>query len=512
MLNKVFQNDSIAIVLSVVAGAVASGAGALALSQLPFQWTLLVCLGMLAVLPTLIVKDVKLYWLILFLVSLPIQISKNLTNYVVDPLELVMNFGLPPSGNITIKVYPSDILLGALIVQWLLRSMKRKHSVYFPPAGNLALAYLGWAAISSVSQSQSLSLSVFELFRQSIFFLTFLYFANNVDSQKTLNGLAIGLLLSLLIEEVVTIGKYVVQDTTGGMAGTTLGLVDLAQEESHDIGASVYEEGSLELKRSTGTFGHPAHAALFFELLVPLSLILCFTGQTRKYKLLYAVLFILGVAAMMVTFSRSGFLGLTAGMACCLWLAKRCGLVSQRQWLYILLAGLILLSVLSPMLYNHLMTRPEMFNYRFTLLKQGVAIVESSPILGVGLNNSSAANPEFEPKRIYERGLFKQWDFMVFHNHYQILVVETGIVGFLLYMGFFIWTTRNALSCSRSSDWHVASVAIAIVSSYVAVAVHVNGDPFAGNSLNTLLWAYAGVVAAFQKNGEVTKSIPGMKQ
>jgi hypothetical protein len=86
-------------------------------------------LGAFALLiPTVVIKHPKAYWLFLLIVSIPFDISKWLSTWLVEPARLIDLYGQPASGTTTIELYLTDLVLVVMVLPWLARVAMRRET------------------------------------------------------------------------------------------------------------------------------------------------------------------------------------------------------------------------------------------------------------------------------------------------------------------------------------------------------------------------------------------------
>jgi hypothetical protein len=172
----------------------------------------------------------------------------------------------------------------------------------------------------------------------------------------------------------------------------------------------------------------------------------------------------------------------------CIYIAYRRGFVPMAVLTGLISTALIVGAVIVP---AYLTTRPEYFTARFDHLLAGIRVVASHPIIGVGLNNSSLVRSLVAPggETEVERAL-------PIHSHYMIGLAEVGVLGFALYVGFFIWIGVYALRLSTSPVFNTAVFGIAVIGAYCAIATHLLIDFLNNDAFHTLLWFYAGLIIA----------------
>lgn len=484
-LRRPGRPTALMVVLPVLVGALVAGASALLLGYFTPIWTALVLVGGSVVVGSRLVKNSQTYWLALFLLAVPLNIHKKFAASEVL-LAQVETLGLP-WGATTAFLQLSDLPLAVLLASWLLIKLARREPLYWPRVNYLPLAFLAWCTLGLMF-SPSPSFTLFEIVRQTKFFLIYLFVINNVSPRKLGRLIILMLLLGLLLQEGVTLVRYYFQlgDT---FFGTTFG------DESN----RVVQRGSVTLgptddkERGEGTFGHPNQTAMHFDFVLPLALILSLASRHPEQRWLGLFTFLLGLPALAATFSRGGMIGVLTGAAVCLALAWMRRLASRPLVLGVAALALVLSPFALYGLSSYLTTRPEMFEQRFVHWRVGAAMIALNPVFGIGLNTSTAVRQNLPFALPGEELIEEEYPI---HNHYLIGIIETGLVGALLYLSFFVLIGLAAFRCCRSKDAVAATMAIGILAAYAAIAVHMTIDFLAMDALHTLLWLYAGLVVA----------------
>ena len=194
------------LLLATALGLIVAAGVVLVMTQTRPIFSALALAGLIMFLPTLILKDVKRYWFTLFILSFLFDnISKRLTSGLVDPIELSAMFGIPPNGNLSIHLHLSDLILIAMMIPWLLRVLTHRQRFHFPTIGFLAVGYLLWALFASLTRSESLTLTMFELFHQTVYFVMFLFVVNNIDRRGMVRAVIQACLAVLVLESIVII-------------------------------------------------------------------------------------------------------------------------------------------------------------------------------------------------------------------------------------------------------------------------------------------------------------------
>lgn len=170
----------------------------LALTSLTPAKTAFILGGFALLIPTFVVKDPRAYWLFLLVLSIPFDISKWLSDAQLTQ-TLVDTYGFPGSGTDSLEIYLSDVVLVAMLMPWLAGVCLRRERLYFPNIGYLFVFYLAWALLVSLINAQVLSFTMFELCRQTLYFLSFIYLINNVTTRAQFRSVVWAVFLGLII-------------------------------------------------------------------------------------------------------------------------------------------------------------------------------------------------------------------------------------------------------------------------------------------------------------------------
>ncbi|MGB8681315.1 MAG: O-antigen ligase family protein [Candidatus Binatus sp.] len=212
--------------------------------------------------------------------------------------------------------------------------------------------------------------------------------------------------------------------------------------------------------RASGPFVDPDHFAGFLAMIFPLALSGTFFGSplvsarwSNGYRIACGVTSFVMIAAILMSQSRAGWIGLALGLALVMILTSRRGEDSERvtRSRRIALAGAVCMLILAMMfigasgrsqvtarVQNSVDADAGLPN-RVNAWANGLRIVEDFPAVGTGLRTW----PE-----LFTRYRARPWSDLYFseaHNDYLQLIAETGIVGlalaawFLLRAGSFIY-------------------------------------------------------------------------
>ena len=467
--------------------------------------------GFALLIPTLVLKNAKAFWLFLLVVSIPFDISKWLTAGLVDPQSLVDKYGMPASGTVSLELYLTDVILIPMLLPWLVRLCLRRETLYFPQMGNIFLLYLGWALLVSMVNAVSFYMSVIELCRQILYFLSFVYLVNNVQTGLQLRAVAVAVFLGLVVGAGTVIVFFQMGVGTEYIAFASLRdrpttkppnqILTVHASEQPGI-ASEFRAQAGQIKRSQGIFRHPAVAASFFGLTLPLVLAYLVAARTKRDRLLFGIVFVWGVAGLVLTFSRGGVLGFIVGILVFVVVGGWSRLIPRRtlSLAALLLAGAAALSI--PFLLAYFTARTESYDMRFQLFWAALQGYWQHPILGVGLNNSTAAMREGK-QVLWDMGVkMPAWEST--DSHYLALLTEVGPLGFVLFFVFFGKIVLIALRAMRQVQSEMKPLLVGIVAGFASLLTQdVSDDAWAAHAISALVWLFAALVVVIaRRNAE----------
>jgi O-antigen ligase len=229
-------------------------------------------------------------------------------------------------------------------------------------------------------------------------------------------------------------------------------LIMLAQRYAHlelDIGGISTRElvRPGEVSRISGTVGSPNAAGSYVALMLVPTFVLLVTPVARVVKVLVSVTMPLAVTALILTFSRGGWLSLIVSLVALLALAARRGRIRARApviaALVIVSMGVIFHGVIGTRLNGNDRGAAQS---RVPLMRLAREMIEQQPLLGVGANNFALrirdfAGPEFS----------RDWLYTV-HNKYLLVWAEAGIGALAAFLWFLGATLRRGFRASRSDD------------------------------------------------------------
>ena len=181
-----------------------------------------------------------------------------------------------------------------------------------------------------------------------------------------------------------------------------------------------------------GLFGNSNDLALHLVTMVPLAIGFAFSYKGLFRRLLYLGFAVLFVSAIVVTFSRGGFLGL---MVASLVLVRKIGRKNKFLSTGALVVALLALLTLAPATYTGRLGTifssssdvTGSSSQRTEILKRSVWVTLRYPLFGVGMGN-------FHFKSVHE---------LVTHNAYTQISSEMGIPALVIYLMLMIYPLRR---------------------------------------------------------------------
>jgi O-antigen ligase len=243
------------------------------------------------------------------------------------------------------------------------------------------------------------------------------------------------LVIGLIATSLITFGQAAKQ--------AALGLIVLGELPYSDweTGMSFVRAGNLEYLRPYGLMPHPNMLAgvLVIGLLATASWIL---SEQRWQRYVGAVLFAIGLYALLLTFSRAGWGALVVGVFVALLLIRKdLRRPEARNALRFavglsLAAGVIFFANYRPLLAARVGEGQESIELRsvsdrIVFTEFALKSIAQRPLLGVGIGNFPWRTSYFLAETFYDmRG-----DNV--HNIYLSAWAEMGTIGFVLYLGLF---------------------------------------------------------------------------
>jgi Tol biopolymer transport system component/O-antigen ligase len=407
------------------------------------------------------------------------------------------------SGALGMEISSSDVVILVMYIVWavegtLRRDLRRalRQPVFWAPLVGMALMTFSLFAASSVY------LGISELFRLSWIYLSFLYFGTRVRTRREI-GFILGALGFFAFVELVVV---LLQWATGGVLGLSfLGVPTALTQRTLDIGA---------VGRPFGTIIHPVFLGdvLGMLALVALSLAVYLPDRRQKRLCLAAVPVCIVPIALANARGPAIALAVTTVLLGLVMVARH-RLSARTIWIAL---GLCVLAVaaswpeVSKLIADNFGTHHLGVEIQARLQLNGVAsrMIDSSPVVGVGLNNYTQVMNNFAPYPLLFPGFPA-------HNLYLLQLAETGFLGLgaLIVVASPLWLASTRVS--RSRDPLAAALGVGMA----AILVFNFMEEMLSYSLReevplAIFWLFAGLMVAgrrvaFDERRKVTTTVPG---
>lgn len=441
--------------------------------------------GVLLVLGSVLVKNYRMYWFTLFLLSLQFTFAKNLNDGhdVIERLKIdytIVDF--------TFQITASDIVFVILLAIWANDRLFHGRPWRFPPVSWLALGYLGLCLIS-LAGAASPYLGFVEFSQQIKYFLVYLFAVNCLDRKSALRVLMITGVIILVTQGTMTVVRF----ETGYMTPLTFGDTgqDMAQIEEY-LSVDRSDEGGL--LRAFGTLGSPNATARVCMMVIPFALFLCARNTVFGMRLLFIALTAFSLGGLVLTFTRVFYITTAFQMALAFLIMIKDRLLKREEIILIVLIGLAGLAAASPKIYEQFTVREDSSSVRLLQYEATARMILDYPLFGVGLNNATAKKPDYANVTYDPFDPETQFYLEPTHNVYLSVASEIGIPGALLFFAFFARAAFLAWRQSRHSfDPEIRLAANAFVVVFCGVAVNSLMDPLPEYQAVVWLWLYAGM-------------------
>lgn len=360
----------------------------------------------------------------------------------------------------------TDFLVGFVVVIWFIEKMEKGIAKIFQPYVFtkplfvfVLICLLSLLLNYSYLKPDELLFSIFYLIRWTSYALIFFIINsfNDKNKQKIINTLILSQLIFIIIGYI----QYIFYPNLRNL---------------------YYAGWDDHLYRWFSTYLDPNFAAAQLNLCLFLLMFKIFSKENNNFfNKKYLILFYLfAFVALLLTYSRSGYLMFVAGTALELWLLGKRNLIGA--FMSMLLIGILLIPKDLKSSGVELWRTASIFA-RTESLKSAVQIIKDQPIFGIGFNAYRYAQKRY--------GFIEDETWKVTHsgagtdNSFLFILATTGIVGFSVYL--YLWLSIIRVNIHRSIKYD--SWSIVILASIAGLFI----NSFFINSLfypNFLLWLW----------------------
>lgn len=281
--------------------------------------------------------------------------------------------------------------------------------------------------------------------------------------------------------------------------------------------------------RSVSTFGNPNFLASFLMLILPVVAVLTVYEKSPIKKLFLGGLFIVNFFGLLVTRTRSAWLGLFVALvfvAFYLVVYQRSLILRNRRWL-IFLAGILFLMMLYPVRFDEekgkkvravtvafekvksvIDFKQMAYVQRFLIWESAYSMFKESPLLGHGWGNFEIIYP-FHQGKFLKIKKYSPFRTHANNSHNEILEVvsQTGIVGLGIYIWLFILFFKRGIDSYRKlNSEYDKTIALGLLASILGMLI----DNLLNVSLHfpipaLLFWVWMGLVVGICQRRKVSE-------
>ena len=435
---------------------IAAGVGAIKTAELPSQWIKLVFLALLFLFVVMLYGNVRKPLLALILFDIPFQLDIHL-----GYRDEIAEFGAWIGWNVSI----TSIALVVLYTLWFLENSGTRYND--SRENNLAYSirplavYIGFCLLSIIV-AKDIELSMFKNFMLLQQFLLFVYIIGNVKSREDIKFILCLLFIGIALEGTIFILLCNI--------GHTIKFAGLTAQVNKGL-------------RIGGTIGGPNTAGGYFGLLLVPALSMILAYVRNSYKWLGILAFCLGTVAIIMTFSRGGWLAFALSSTIFIFISW------SRGWLPLRVPIVIVIVTMLVALFFHEVLIDRIFGdddgaalSRVPLMKLAFQIIVANPLLGVGVNNFTIIMKDYITSDL--RGMWLS----TVHNKFLLIWAEIGIGGLLAFLWFLGSSIRSGWRCWQTQDPFLAPIGLALSCAIIGHMVHMNFDIFQNRPLVQVLW------------------------
>jgi putative inorganic carbon (HCO3(-)) transporter len=441
--------------------------------QLGTQWFFTLFVGGLIFAVSLAPRNRKAFYLALLVFTIPIGVDVNL--YVQRAWVHHSTHGF------LFLLYYLPLL--ALYVIWAGRCLLEHSHPGVSTRGLAPLAAFFGTGVTSVLLGGNIIFGAFDLFALLGSIGLFVYTSSELRTKRDLQIVLVALFVAVWVQGVIAVGQYVTRSSLGLEFFGAVAKLELQQAPPF-------------LPRVGGTIGAPNALARFFDLFLPLGVSLLFCPLRWRTRLLLATAVGLGMAGLVVTFSRGGIVATGTGCLLILfvWLRRRIGLLRALCSSALVVPLLLVLVFWIPNPLQVRFFREEEYQAaygRVPLLQVALNIIRDRPFFGVGLNNYNDAAPRYDntPQRITS-----SWNVPV-HNLFLYIAAQTGLVGLVSYLLFLLAILRSLWPALRASDPLVASAGLGVAVGMAVFFTHGQIE-FESVTRHSIFWFVSGLAVS----------------
>lgn len=249
--------------------------------------------------------------------------------------------------------------------------------------------------------------------------------------------------IGVIYSSVIALWQFTAQNSIGGL----LWWLGERTFYASTPGIANFSLDGRIILRPYGTFPHPNVLGGYLALTLPLLLSeILQKGNPKFLKIWYYLSFVIGAVALFFTYSRAAWIVATLGLFLVIVNASK--FITSRTLKkgvvpLLLFYCLLIISVSLPLVVTRLTNLAQTsWIERANLIRASLNLVSKNIFLGVGLNNFIVHLHTNLPSSV------QAYIFQPVHNIYLLILVETGLIGFTLFIFTLLVIFHRSLTTS----------------------------------------------------------------
>lgn len=335
-----------------------------------------------------------------------------------------------------------------------------------------------------------------EVFRMAKVTLLFLVITNELTRPGRIVSCAAALMFGLIFQSGVGLYQYATKSHLGldFVGETGSGTLDQLKRDS---------VRTIRAFRAGAFMNHPNIFGIYLGALLPMAVAGFLLRRSNLQKFFFLGAAMLGMAALITTMSRSGWLSGFCGMVLLLFLFIMHRGLSRQSMLTAILASAALMVVLmifaEPIIVRITESKYSAMLSRSEYISDASGMIKARPVWGWGLNSYVYAAPPFT--KYGARGAMEKYENWLppVHNIYLLWWAETGIVGLSIHLLIVGWIIAIGIANMKVRNRALFAINAACLAAILALLV----DGFFSfslriNSILRLFWVIAALIFAIR--------------
>lgn len=397
-------------------------------------------------------------------------------------------------GETSFRLELADLFWAPLLVYILLDIRSgRRAGIRIPKVSWLWIAIMAMGAYDSIFGTFWMT-AAHETVRMAKMLLLFWVICNEVDDLGTFLHAASALTGALVFQSLIGLVQFFTK--------RSFGLVALGETSTETINQLAEDSvRTARIFRVGGFMIHPNIFGIFLAIAIPLSIAMFLVVTGRRQRMLFILGVMVGMPALIATYSRSSWGSFAISIAVLLWLVILHGDLRRKAVgpAIVTFAALAVICVAyaGPIATRLFESKSGATEARSLFAGEAVRMIQARPWFGWGLNSYALAVPPFTKYSSFgTHKLYQKW-VPVVHNGYLLWCAETGIVGLLLHLGILAWLLVTAVGNLKVRNEMLFAINAACLCGVIALLVDGFNDPaLRNNPMLRVFWVIAGLIMA----------------